>query len=52
GYVPAPGDYNGDGRWDMAVYHELTGIWYARDVAGEWLIAGLRWGGPGFLPLQ
>jgi hypothetical protein len=28
GYVAVPGDYDGDGRTDLAVYHAASGNWY------------------------
>jgi len=31
--VPVPGDYNGDGRTDIAVFRPSTGQWFVRDIA-------------------
>jgi hypothetical protein len=42
---PAPGDYNGDGRADLAVYERATGAWFIRTLAGKHLLAfAQRWG--------
>jgi len=39
--VPAPGDYNGDGMIDIAVYRTETGAWW---VHGN---SPITWGGQG-----
>ena len=28
GDTPVPGDYDGDGRMDLAVFRPTTGVWY------------------------
>ena len=42
---PVPGDYNGDGTWDLAVYHRATGKWYIRELNGNVLAYNRAWGG-------
>ena len=29
-YKPVPGDYDGDGKTDIAVYHSASGLWYVK----------------------
>ena len=42
--VPAPGDYNGDGLSDLAVYDEESGNWYVRTLQNDVLVMGTNWG--------
>ncbi len=44
-------DYDGDGRAEMAVYHESDGRWYIRTVAGTYIVYGDIWGEPGYQPV-
>ena len=43
--VPVPGDFNGDGRTDIAVYRPSTGTWFVRNVMA------VQFGSPGDLPI-
>jgi len=49
--VLAPGDYDGDGATDFAVYRPSTGTWYVKPSSGvAWL--GIAFGATGDVPLQ
>ena len=53
GYVPVPGDYDGDGYTELAVYHEPTGYWFIYTLNGNRIIAyAEKFGGPGYVPVQ
>jgi hypothetical protein len=45
--VPVPGDYDGDGVWDLALYQKATGNWFIRslDPIEPPIAVGLNWGG-------
>jgi hypothetical protein len=48
--IPAPGDYDGDGKTDLAVYRRATGMWYVLFAKNNFTTqTSLAWTGP-FLP--
>jgi hypothetical protein len=46
GDIPVPGDYNGDGSTDVAVFRPSEGMWY---IQGQ---PFMMWGGSGDIPLS
>ena len=44
---PIPGDYNGDGKFDLAVYDTATGYWYIKSLDGTIIAWAVQWGWPG-----
>jgi hypothetical protein len=37
GDIPVPGDYDGDGRTDAAIYHPADGTWHLADgTTAQW----------------
>jgi len=47
GDVPVPGDYDGDNRYDRAVYR--GGIWHVLTSIGNY--SGLQFGAPSDVPM-
>ncbi len=56
GMDPVPGDYNGDGVFDLAVYERSTGNWYIRSLAAPEgtppITFGQNWGNSGMDPVS
>ncbi len=46
GDVPVPGDYDGDGFTDVAVYRPSTGVWFVPNSSP------IHWGVRGDVPLS
>ncbi|MBU4198609.1 MAG: choice-of-anchor D domain-containing protein [Verrucomicrobia bacterium] len=51
GYAALPGDYDGDGKTDPAVYHTTTGDWCVMLSASGYGIAMVNFGGEGYDPV-
>ncbi len=47
GVQAVPGDYDGDGTDDLAVFDPNTGRWFIRTLSGTPLLMGTTWGFPG-----
>jgi len=43
--IPVPGDYDGDGRTDVAIYRPATGLWYILQSTTNFsAYASYQWG--------
>jgi hypothetical protein len=47
---PVRGDFDGDGRTDLAVFHDATGLWFIRSSATG-TTTSVGYGGPGYQPV-
>jgi hypothetical protein len=50
GDTPVSGDYDGDGRTDVAVYRPSTGTWFILRSSTN-ATSVYQWGGPGDIPV-
>ena len=52
GDVPVPGDYDGDGRTDIAVWRPSRGVWWMLTSSSNFTaIFTIGWGLPGDVPV-
>jgi hypothetical protein len=45
-FMPVPGDYNGDGRTETAVFQKSAGLWYIRESPFPAAYYTVPWGSP------
>jgi hypothetical protein len=46
-----PADYDGDGKADIAVYHEPSGLWFIKQSTTGTTVS-FAYGGSGFTPVN
>jgi hypothetical protein len=49
--IPVPGDYNGDGKTDAAIFRPSTGLWYGPGTGLAQIVIQMNLGQPGDIPI-
>jgi hypothetical protein len=49
--IPVPGDYNGDGRTDAAIFRPSTGLWYGPGTGLPQIVIQMNLGQAGDIPI-
>jgi len=52
GYLPVPGDYDGDGHEAPVVYDAASGRWWLMLSDSDYGMTQASLGGPGYLPVK
>jgi len=51
--VPVPGDYDGDGKADLAIFRPASGHWFIRTSSTAYTAwAAVQWGITGDVPIR